>query len=57
MSVNGGKIQVFFVDHGDTTETTKAELRPLATQFRKLPFQVRFKKKRGGGQATYIFLA
>ena len=38
--VNGGKIQVFFVDHGDETETTKAELRPLADQFRKLPFQV-----------------
>ncbi|CAB4010147.1 Hypothetical predicted protein [Paramuricea clavata] len=38
--VNGEKIQVFFVDHGDETETTKAELRPLASQFRKLPFQV-----------------
>ena len=38
--VNGEKIQVFFVDHGDETETTKAELRPLASRFRQLPFQV-----------------
>ncbi|CAB4006903.1 Hypothetical predicted protein [Paramuricea clavata] len=38
--VNGEKIKVFFVDHGDETETSKAELRPLASQFRQLPFQV-----------------
>jgi hypothetical protein len=38
--VNGEKIQVFFVDHGVETETTKAELRPLASRFRQLPFQV-----------------
>ena len=44
VSVNGGKIQVLFVDHGDTTETTKAELRPLAPQFTQLPFQVRSKR-------------
>ena len=43
-TVNGGKLQVFFVDHGDTTETSKAELRPLAPQFRQLPFQVRFRR-------------
>ena len=42
--INGGKLQVFFVDHGDTTETSKAELRPLAPQFRQLPFQVRFRR-------------
>ena len=42
---NGEKIQVFFVDHGDETETTKAELRPLAFQFRQLPFQVRLVSK------------
>ena len=42
---NGEKIQVFFVDHGDETETTKAELRPLASQFRQLPFQVRLVSK------------
>ncbi len=40
-AVNDGKIQVFFVDHGDAVETTKAELRPLANQFRQLPCQVR----------------
>ena len=51
VSVNGGKIQVFFVDHGDTTETTKAELRPLATQFTQLPFQVRFNR---AGNVFYI---
>ena len=38
--VNDGKIQVFFVDHGDTIETTKSELRPLASQFKQLPGQV-----------------
>jgi hypothetical protein len=42
---NGEKIHVFFVDHGDETETTKAELRPLASQFRQLPFQVRLVSK------------
>jgi ribosomal protein L31 len=42
IAVNGGKVQVFFVDHGDEIETTKTELRPLADQFRKLPFQVRW---------------
>ena len=56
VSVNGGKIQVFFVDHGDTTETTKAELRPLAPQFRQLPFQVRFKKKRGASNVYFSSL-
>ena len=38
--VSGGRIQVFFVDHGDFTEASKSELRPLAPQFRRLPFQV-----------------
>ncbi|XP_028405181.1 tudor domain-containing protein 7-like [Dendronephthya gigantea] len=39
-SVNGGEIKVFFVDHGDSTVASKDQLRPLAPQFRQLPFQV-----------------
>ena len=41
LSVNGPTINVFFVDHGDTAETTKSELRILAPQFQQLPLQVR----------------
>ena len=41
LSVNGPTIKVFFVDHGDTAETTKSELRILAPQFQQLPLQVR----------------
>ena len=40
-NVKGSIISVFFVDYGDTAETTVADLRALAFQFQQLPLQVR----------------
>lgn len=40
LNITDGKISVYFVDHGETIVTTKDELRPLPSQFTKLPFQV-----------------